>query len=428
MTRGNPASQWLFIHPYVYMSVKKNRAVLYNTLNHLLMDFTPASAAWPILKRFKSESALYVAKISGKDLSGESGDFINSLRENYFGDIAPVSYSQKKPVQLIPILNLQKSMTPLVMAVPESRMLESEEIPDLLNGLTLYINEACRQSCSMCATARKQFLCCGKSTARQRALTLEDITALLQETRNSKLNKLNITGGNIFLHPDFPALVHLLNMEAAGVLKEYWCHYLNIADLLSVPAPLRHGANRLNMTIHFPVCDARLEKAMNIVEKSGLRERLNVQCVIASEEEADEAEITISKWEGAGFQMIPFFNGGNESFFRDHIYTHRQSLQESRLDMNEILERRVLNTHYFRKLIILSDKSIHASLNRPKSGVLGKDRLMQVIFNELHLGRSWRGVRQHVKPCKSCPFNALCPPISGYEPALGRYNLCHISR
>jgi pseudo-rSAM protein len=95
--------------------------------------------------------------------------------------------------------------------------------------------------------------------------------------------------------------------------------------------------------------------------------------------------------------------------------------------MNDILSQTVLNTHDFKKLMVLSDKSIHANLNNPKIGTLGEDHIMDLVYKELHRGKSWTKVRKYVKPCKSCVFNALCPPISNYEYAIGQYDLCHMN-
>ena len=45
---------------------------------------------------------------------------------------------------------------------------------------------------------------------------------------------------------------------------------------------------------------------------------------------------------------------------------------------------------------------------------------------EIHESKNWFRTRSKVKPCKSCIYNALCPPISNYEYYLKEYNLCNI--
>ncbi len=47
-------------------------------------------------------------------------------------------------------------------------------------------------------------------------------------------------------------------------------------------------------------------------------------------------------------------------------------------------------------------------------------------YKEMYRGKSWRRIRKKVEPCKKCTFEALCPPLSNYEYALGANNLCHI--
>ena len=53
-------------------------------------------------------------------------------------------------------------------------------------------------------------------------------------------------------------------------------------------------------------------------------------------------------------------------------------------------------------------------------------RIHEVLLKELHNGKGWFKVRKHLTPCKGCIYNQICPPISNYEYALSRNNLCGI--
>jgi pseudo-rSAM protein len=78
-------------------------------------------------------------------------------------------------------------------------------------------------------------------------------------------------------------------------------------------------------------------------------------------------------------------------------------------------------------LTVLSNKKVYANLNNPGIEILGRDDILDIVYKEMHKGKSWTKIRKYVTPCKSCVFNALCPPISNYEYTLGKYDLCYMS-
>ena len=165
---------------------------------------------------------------------------------------------------------------------------------------------------------------------------------------------------------------------------------------------------------------------MEILKKSQMTNKFNFHFVIKSEKDIDRTEALISEFNVADYRFIPYFNGNNMDFFQKNIFINRESILESQPEMHDILASTVLNTSDFKKLIILSDRSIHANLNNTKIGTLGEDHIMDLVYKELHGGKSWTKVRKNVAPCKSCAYNALCPPISNYEYVIGQYNLCNI--
>lgn len=62
----------------------------------------------------------------------------------------------------------------------------------------------------------------------------------------------------------------------------------------------------------------------------------------------------------------------------------------------------------------------------PAIADLGRDTLLYSIKRELKEGTSWKLLRKDVTPCKDCPFQLLCPPVSNYDFALNKHNLCTI--
>lgn len=61
---------------------------------------------------------------------------------------------------------------------------------------------------------------------------------------------------------------------------------------------------------------------------------------------------------------------------------------------------------------------------------IGRDLVLLILF-AIHYfiirkRGIWFRVRNQVQPCRTCVYEVLCPPLSNYEYALHRNNLCHI--
>jgi pseudo-rSAM protein len=338
------------------------------------------------------------------------------------GDLIDTSHRSNKPIQFKPIPSLQKTFGYMTTTGDKSEIMVNDELKDYLSLITLYINDRCRQSCSVCNNAYKQFLYCFKGNTGNNKINISDISKLFKEIKNSKLYKINIVGGNIFNHPELIAIVKMLNN--AKLLKEYIIHYLNMEDNKEYFSSLTEGNNQLRTLIHFPLKMDVFNHQMDILGKYYLNKKFTF--VIKENEDIVKVEQVISEFKLDDYELLPYYNGNNKSFFKENVFIDREAIIESKPTMHDIFTRMTLNTSDFKKLVILSNKEVYANLNHPKIGRYGKSDIFDLIYKELHRGKSWTRVRNNVNPCKSCVYNALCPPISDYEYAIGRYNLCNI--
>lgn len=419
-------SYWLFLYPYVYIAIKKRKAILYNTLNGVLLEFSETEKEIvKLLEKLNSDNHLYVTRTKQTEINRNLAHFIDKIRETYSGDIVDTAFCPHKPFQAKPILNLHMANDYFFEGGKENKIPVSDNIKDYLNILTIYINGICEQTCPMCQTAFKQFLCCRKNQNSQNEVNHEDISKLLTEIKNSSLKKINLIGGNIFKHSNLISIVEMLN--PLNIIKIYYIHYLNIKDNPCFFNMLRAGKekNRLNITVHFPLVKDAFNSAFKQIQNEKLS-FVKFDFVIESEEDMLRAEEIISAHEIKNFEFCPYYNGSNLVFFKEKVFINREALAESQPGMNDIFARQIVNTLEFKKLMISNSKAIFANPNNPTIGRLGKENIFHLVFQELHKGKSWTKVRKNVMPCKSCIFNALCPPISSYEYALGRYNLCNL--
>jgi pseudo-rSAM protein len=103
---------WLYLHPYVYVSIKKDSAILYNTLNGKLLEYCRAKNGmiYRLIRQLNSDTNLYVISIKDEEIDSHIKSFINDLRTYYLGDLINKEHRPQRPIQLKPVLNLQRTL------------------------------------------------------------------------------------------------------------------------------------------------------------------------------------------------------------------------------------------------------------------------------------------------------------------------------
>ena len=99
-----------------------------------------------------------------------------------------------KPVQLMPILNLQRDVDKLKQDKNRS---VGEGIMDYLADVTIILNEECSFSCPGCGHYDKQFFHCSSGKTRLE-LDVDSVIRFLETIRYAPLRRLAFTGGDIF--------------------------------------------------------------------------------------------------------------------------------------------------------------------------------------------------------------------------------------
>ncbi len=403
---------YFYIEPYVHISIKKNNILLYNTTTGQSLEYKDNPKITRIIRRLKSRRNLLVINLTERDLSHpEVAGLVKKARDYYMGDLMHASFSKGKPVQLMPMLN-----------VPSAS--KGENMMNNLNEVSLYINGGCEQTCSLCNDAWKQFLFCRKNhkSKNRHEIDIHEIERLLEVIKWASLIRLNIVGGNIFEYSKFKDLVSLLNR--VSIPKTYYVHYLNLEGQADNLASFDHHKSKLRVLVHFPSRAKKLRDAVQLTKKTCIDSTFVF--VIGQKEEAAAAQDIISQLEIASHLFKPYYNGQNINFFEEAVFVTREALLKSKPSQEEILSNGAVNGINFGKLAVLNNGDIHANVNAPMLGKLGKDSFYDVVYKEMAEGKSWRRLKKNVTPCKGCQFAGLCPPLSNYEYAIGRNNLCHI--
>lgn len=415
----NNKSYWFYIEPYVHISLKRNCALLYNTLNGEALEYNGRPAIIKIIKRLRSSNNLLVVPLSKRDLIKPAIlQFVESVKKHYVGDLIDASYSKEKPIELLPMLNIQRDVRK-IKADPSRSI--GEDMMRYLTEVSLYINNYCEQNCSICKDAYRQFLFCNKADDKQNELGIQKIKRFFEETRGALLSRINILGGDIFQYSHLKNLLDFF--DTLTIPKVYYTHYLDVDNHASELALLRRAHSELAVLINFPLKIDALKNVVQLLDKNPIK--TNYIFVIETEEQLINAENVAKKFKINDFSFHPYYNGKNIRFFKKNVFVSKKDIFESKPSYKEIFSRMCMNSLKFGKLTILSNGDIHADVNAPKLGRLGKDSLYDIIFKEMKSTRSWRRTRTQVEPCKRCPLDVLCPSLSNYEYAFGKNNLCH---
>lgn len=411
---------WLSIETYVHISLKKGAALLlYNSLSGEALEYPGDGKVSALVKRLKSPKNLRVISLTGKELKDPVvKQFVEDLRKHFMGDLIDKSYSEAKPIQMIPITKVHRDVNLLKSQKTRS---VGEGLLENLNQMSLYINNECGQNCPVCPQAYRQFHCCTIKMNGKSELDIAKIENMFGEISSQPPASLNILGGNIFTYPEFIKLTTMVNSFPQVF---YYCNYFNMHR---APAYLNHinpASSSLKILVPLPIDEDALKKTLEIVGNSNLDSTFVFIVQSVGEFEQASAAIDSLGLDNCDFQ--PFFNGKNLDFFREGVFASKEEILGAKPGMNDIYANSLINGLNFGGLTVLSNGHVYANVNASRLGILGKDSIYDILYKEMYHGKSWRRIRKNLEPCKRCTFEALCPPVSNYTYAIGRNNLCHM--
>jgi pseudo-rSAM protein len=375
-----------------------------------------------LVKRLTARKNLLFIKLSN-DFINENKDidhFVKKIREYFMGDLIDVEMSLGKPIQMMPILNIQRDIDKIKKDNSSS---VGEDVMDYLNEVTLYITNKSKENSSLLfKKAYKQFLFPINNT-NKKELKFELIEALIKEIEYTSLNKINILGGNILLYSKLDKVINILNKTRA--IKNYFFYYNDFKNNKDIDIRIfKNEHSKIKLFVDFSLDKKELISVLKLFNKSDIN--YSIIFIIQNEEEFEEAQKVILENNFKNYSFRPFFNENNLSFFKKYVFITKEMLFENKQSLKEIFAKMAMNPLQFGKVITLANGNIYANVNNPKLGKLDKDSLYNIFYKEMNSGKSWLRARKNVIPCKNCVYNSICPSISNYEYVIGRNNLCSI--
>jgi len=402
---------WLYIESYVHCAFSNSSVLLYNTLDGNYIESNDKKIIDLIKSVYKKEN-LGVIRFNGKKLKNNVyKELIIELKIKYIGDLIPIELSKHKPIQLMPVVNLQKDIDKLNEFNKQSI---GEGVLEYLNSISIYINNECAHACSDCAFLFKQANCC-KSAEVNIEFPVSKIKDILDQIKYAPLSFINIIGGNILKYSQINELTRIL--EERKEIVRFWNHYLNC----SIEEFLIIESFPTEIIITFPIIENKLQELIHYSNPHKTRYNF----YITNLDDYDTTELLIKKYSINSYRIKPIFNSFNYSFFNENVYLNKEDIFASIIEQKRIFANQKLNTNFFGSLIVFQDGEIKANSNTSSIGNIDRISILESIYLELTNNTAWRIIRNK-KPCNKCVYQWLCPSPSGYEQIIGRPNLCNI--
>lgn len=403
------AKFWLSILSHVYYMQKMDKALLYNTQTGENIH-TKNSQIINLLEQMHEKKNLGVIEIDEISYN-EIEDFIKESITKNICTITKKVAGQPKPIQLMPILNLQRDIEKLIKE--EGRSL-GEGVLHYLSDVTIYLNQTCSLNCPDCNNLCNQFFHCSKSFTED-YIDFDFLKQFLKQLSFTFIRRLAITGGNIFLYPYFSELISFLQEEKIRPL--FGVHYGNIDS---------NKMSELNgfffeILVTFPLENDFVHNIALLL----IQENVKYIFVITSQEDYNQAEILVSEYAITNYEYKPFYTGKNQDFFEENIYLTKDDIFSNILPQRIIFAHQKLNTNFFGKIHLLSNGDIKAHTLKPILGNFKQTPLVKILEKEMITNTAWRIIRDKT-PCNECLYQFLCPSPSDYEWVMARNNLCHI--
>jgi pseudo-rSAM protein len=390
--------KWFSLFPSVFIWRKTDECLFYdsNTFRskRICMNNSGIEA---IVNYLQIIDNLYCIEID-KTLSSDKQtlSFLEELAALNMGMIVKDDGTgSRRPVQLPPILNLQSAV----------ERLNNKDLTDLTAGENIldYVHEI-------------HLLLSDNMQSK----TIESIMNLLDSLRKSNLYTIKISG---YIH----ALNKLMEFrQLLNTMPAIKTVVLDFKDDIFDSLWEVKGFNMQNLRLFIRVTSGFNKELYCKVENFLQSEELSheYEFAVSSEDEFEDIQAKIQDVTPESMDIKPIFNGRNHIFFENNVYLDEEDCLKTEMTKRDIFAHQVLNMNDFGKLTFTSDGKVYANPYFPLLGTVEND-IREIVYKEMLEGASWRRIRD-MKPCCECIYQWLCPPLSNYELALGKPNLCHV--
>lgn len=386
---------YFYFEPFVYLKYRKKKVFAYNlvTGENIFLNVSSMDNIQGPFNNFHLVNDLNEKKK------------YQSLKRKLFGDLITLSDNKEFPV-IIPdsFIKVKNNL---------KKIRNKDNYFNLCSNLfeiDLLLFE--QNECDAIDYIRKYQFLYSKCIKESNKTTSKLFHILTQNERFSNLRTLNVYLGKGWNN----------NLLKEITTRSYPCEvnfHIHFEDLIN-----KNIEENINFFIYFP--DGFNKKIFNANFITAQLKNCKYIFLIKSEYSYKKV-FNLTKDINNEYTFIPYFNGINKSFIEKFSFIDEKSLFNSKIQCKHIIQNSVLNQLDFGKLIILTNGVCYTNLFRTPIGNIFEDHFDHIIRNcHIHSESTWFLTRQSINTCKNCFYSCLCPPISNYEFAFGRFNLCKI--
>lgn len=400
---------WFYLSPKVYVTSKED-IFLYHTESGARLEVTEGHLK-DLLQAVYEPKNLGVVEFPQELWKQEGAHaLIEQMLSLHMAGLIPIDREQGKPINLLPILNLQKDVDK-AMSIGELSLVV-DDLLSYLSRLMLCLGGGGRLCPSYLSRVWRE------QEAHWMSPSL--LYSLLEQARYSRMKQVGLYADSLFLHPQIKEILDLL--ESYEYDYQLWMsanHYLQ-------------NQEEIKMYLRSMKCICHLSLLASATELEDLARMCEVDVQLFSwhfliEDESQYARVEqfTEIWGIVQSELVPIYTGDNLPFFEEYIYLSEDDIFSEPIEMRRVFCNQKLNSNDFGALTVLPTGECRVSMNTPALGNLLQSSLLEILYKELTTNTAWRKTRNSGK-CQKCFFQYLCPPLSSYEQVIGREDLCRL--
>lgn len=374
---------WFVIEPYVYVNITDKEALLYNTLDGIVVE-SKTIAVIKLLQELIQKENCGVAFLSSEQFKQQDiYNFVMDIREKFMGDILNTNLSDGKPVQITPYTNFYRGND---LYIKHNFSVLKNVLNNLLE-VNIYIDNTIRVN---------EFISFLRSLP-------ENVT-------------FNLIGD--FRH--FQEADHLFYFLAeCPNAKNIVCSYSDL--ILLKPECTNNFSYRIS--VRFPIDEISWEESKQILKSQIMS--YEYVFYLTSHEDYQQAEERIDQEKIERYFLKPVYTGSNMDFLKEQVFLKKEDILSTPMTLKNFFMNQAVNSYDFGKIYIQPNGDVYANMHFSSLGNIYQENIYELLQKEIERGNSWFRIRNQ-NPCNTCVYQWLCPSPSDLEIELGQANLCHV--
>ena len=374
---------WFVIEPYVYVNITDKEALLYNTLDGIVVE-SKTIAVIKLLQELIQKENCGVAFLSSEQFKQpDIYNFVMDIREKFMGDILNTNLSDGKPVQITPYTNFYRGND---LYIKHNFSVLKNVLNNLLE-VNIYIDNTIRVN---------EFISFLRSLP-------ENVT-------------FNLIGD--FRH--FQEADHLFYFLAeCPNAKNIVCSYSDL--ILLKPECTNNFSYRIS--VRFPIDEISWEESKQILKSQIMS--YEYVFYLTSHEDYQQAEERIDQEKIERYFLKPVYTGSNMDFLKEQVFLKKEDILSTPMTLKNFFMNQAVNSYDFGKIYIQPNGDVYANMHFSSLGNIYQENIYELLQKEIERGNSWFRIRNQ-NPCNTCVYQWLCPSPSDLEIELGQANLCHV--